>query len=129
MFEFKNVYIDSFYTIVNKKEANGNIKNPNKIINDYYYGEKTPFKCEIKMINEVLNNLPSSDLVISSTLENQLATSNISMKNKNIPYLGIYSACASFSSGMTILSNFIDSKIINNGLLLISSHKDRKSVV
>lgn len=122
MFEFKNVYIDDFYTIVHQKEAKGNISNPNKVINNYYYGEKTPFKCEIKMLNEVLNNLPSTDLVIASNLENQLATSNISMKNKNIPYLGIYSACASFSSGLTILSNFIDTKIIKTGTLLISSH-------
>ena len=53
MFEFKNVYIDKFYTVVSKKEANGNIKNPDKVMNDYYYGEKTPFKCEVKMLNEV----------------------------------------------------------------------------
>ena len=103
MFEFKNVYIDKFYIVVSKKEANGNIKNPDKVMNDYYYGEKTPFKCEVKMLNEVINNLPSSDLVIASNLENQLASSNISMKNRNIPYIGLYSACASFSGGITTL--------------------------
>ena len=122
MFEFKNVYIDKFYTVVSKKEANGNIKNPDKVMNDYYYGEKTPFKCEVKMLNEVLNNLPSSDLVIASNLENQLASSNISMKNRNTPYMGLYSACASFSGGITTIANFIESKAINRGTLLISSH-------
>ena len=122
MFEFRNVYIDKFYTVVSKKEANGNIKNPDKVMNDYYYGEKTPFKCEVKMLNEVLNNLPSSDLVIASNLENQLASSNISMKNRNTPYMGLYSACASFSGGITTIANFIESKAINRGTLLISSH-------
>ncbi len=43
MFEFKNVYIDKFYTVVSKKEANGNIKNPDKVMNENYYGEKTHF--------------------------------------------------------------------------------------
>ena len=66
MFKFKNVYINSVYTVVSPKEASGNIKNPNEVIDDYYFKEKTTFKAEVKMINRCLDNLPTPDIVIAS---------------------------------------------------------------
>ena len=122
MFKFKNVYINNFYSVVSPKEAYGNIKNPNEVIDDYYFKEKTPFKAEVKMINKCLDNLPIPDIVIASNLSNQLGTSNISMKNRNIPYMGVYTACSSFSLSMINLGVMIDNKNINNGICLISSH-------
>ena len=40
MFKFKNVYINNFYTVVSPKEANGNIKIPNEVIDDDEYGDE-----------------------------------------------------------------------------------------
>ena len=122
MFKFKNVYINSVYSVVSPKEANGNIKNPNEVIDDYYFKEKTTFKAEVKMINRCLANLPTPEIVIASNLSNQLGTSNISMKNRNIPYLGLYTACSSFSLSLINLGIMIDNKNVNNGISIISSH-------
>lgn len=122
MFEFKDIYINDYYTVVSKKESLGNITNPNNVIKDYYYNEKTPYKAEIKMLNEVLFNLETSDIVIASNLENQLGTSNICLKEKNIPYVGIYSACASFCLDLITMSSYIQNNKINKGTILISSH-------
>lgn len=122
MFNFKDIYINNYYTIVSKKEANGNIKNPNKIIKDYYYGEKTPYKAETKMIEEVLYNLNTPAILITSNLENQLGTSNISLKEKNIPYIGLYSACASFVSDIITISTYLMTSKLKNGAVIISSH-------
>lgn len=122
MFNFKDIYINNYYTIVSDKEAKGNIKNPNKIIKDYYYGEKTPYKAEIKMIEEVLYNLNTPELLITSNLENQLGTSNISLKEKNIPYVGIYSACASFVVDVITMSSYLMTTKNKSGAVIISSH-------
>lgn len=122
MFNFDNVYINDTYTVVSQKEAEGNIKKPDKIINDYYYHEKTPFKAEIKMIKEVIEKLPKTNTIIGSNLINQLGTSNIALKNKKIPYIGTYSACASFSLNIILLAMMIDSKYIESGTSIISSH-------
>lgn len=122
MFKFKNVYINDYYTVVSKKEQKGNIKNPNEIIEDYYFGEKTPFKAEVKMINNVINHFSTPDIIVGSSLSNQLGTTNISLKERNIPFIGIYTACSSFSLSIINLAILIDNKYIKNGLSIISSH-------
>ena len=42
MFDFKNVYINNWFSIIGPLEANSNnLKNVDLVMNDYYYGEKT----------------------------------------------------------------------------------------
>ena len=64
----------------------------------------------------VLNQLirkNNPDLVLGSDLLNQLGITNMNMSNRNIPYIGIYSACASSAASLILLSNLISS---NNSL-------------
>ena len=125
MYKFKNVYLKDWYTIVGPLESESNLKNYNQTISDYYFGEKTFEKAEIKMQNTVLDNLlekNSPELIIGSDLLNQLIISNMSLKNRNIPYLGLYSACASSVGALITLSSMIDSHKIKEGLFITSAH-------
>lgn len=123
---FKNVYINNTYSIAGTNEKNGNLKNINVYINDYLYGEKTFEDAEVKMQKITLNNLINSntipDIIVGGELSNQLSTTSSNVKNKNIPFLGIYSACATFVEGLIILATLIDSKKIKNGINITSAH-------
>ncbi len=123
-FLYKDIYINKFYSIAGKYENNGVLKNVNKYINDFYYGEKTIEDCEIKMQKEVLNNLVNNktELIVGGDLMNQITATSSSVNNLNISFLGTYSACATFLSSIIILSNFIQGKFIKEGLSITSSH-------
>ena len=125
MFNFKDVYINDYFSIVGPLESKSNLKKYNLKMDDYYFGEKTFEKAEVKMQNIVLDNLLKNhkiDLVMGSDLMNQVIITNMSMLNRDIPYLGIYSACASSIGGLINLSLLVDSKKIKEGLFLTSSH-------
>lgn len=123
---FKNVYINNSYSIAGQNENNGNLKNINIYLNDYLYGEKTFEDAEIKMQKITLNNLINTnsvpELIVGGELSNQLSITSTNLKNKNIPFLGIYSACATFVEGLILLATLIDSKKIKNGINITSAH-------
>ena len=95
-----------------------------------YFGEKSFEKAEIKMLRDCISCLlevskkkeKDIDLIISGDLQNQLVSSDYAIRNFDIPYLGIYSACATFGEGLIIGSSFIDSKKYNNLIVSTSSH-------
>ena len=128
--KYENVYLNDYFTIGGKVESEGLIKNYNITLADYYYGEKTFEDAEVKMQRVVIDNLlrrvklkdKNIDLVVGGELSNQIATTNYTLKNYDIPFLGVYSACASFIESLIILANMIGSSIINKGIALTSSH-------
>ncbi|MDD5836644.1 MAG: stage V sporulation protein AD [bacterium] len=130
-FKYNNVYIKDWYSIASEKETLSGIKKYNQIINDSYFGEKTYERAEAKMQEVVVDNLIKRndlcgkiDVMAMGDLSNQLAISNITCSKHNIPYLGCYSACASFNEALIILANMIDAKKIKVGLGLTSSHRN-----
>ncbi len=125
MFEFKDVYINKYYSLAGPLEKENNLKNCNFFIKDYYYGTSTIEKAESKMQKTVLNNLlknKKTDIVIASDITNQLTASALGTVGSDLPYMGQYSACASFSSIIMTLGSFLMSKHIKDGVCLISSH-------
>ena len=54
------------------------------------------------------------DLLISGDLQNQIASSDYAIREFDIPFLGIYNACATSSEGMIIAANFIEGKKTKN---------------
>ena len=124
--DFKDVYINNSYSIAGTNETNGNLKNINATINDYLYGEKTFEDAEVKMQKITLNNLITQnkipDILVGGELSNQLSTTSTNLKNNGIPFLGIYSACATFVEGLILLATLIDSKKIKNGINITSAH-------
>ena len=129
---YKNVYIKETSTVAGIYEANGPLKKDfDKIYtNDLYFGEKSWEKAEIKLLKESIDILLKKaklkdnniDLIISGDLQNQIASSDYAIREYNIPFLGIYNACATSSEGIIIASNFIENKKCKNCIASTVSH-------
>ncbi len=128
--KFNNVYIKDNVSIVGPLEKEGLLKNYDFSIDDYYYGEKTFEQAEIKMQNVVLDNLlnynkltdSKIDLLIGGDLVNQISISGYNASKYRIPFLGVYSACASYVEELIIGSSFISSKLAKRVVAITSSH-------
>ena len=130
--KFNNVYVADRYTIAGVYEKDGPISDYFDLIydKDFYYGcdtferaeEKMLSNCILKLINR--DKLIDSDIdyVISGDLENQIAASDYAMRDFNIPFLGIFSACATFGEGLLIGANMIEGKRANKIIVSTSSH-------
>ena len=128
--KYMNVYINDSFSIAGPMEKQGLIKDYNIMIDDYYYGEKTFENAEVKMQKVVIDNLLGRNklkdvnigCVVGGELSNQIATTNYALKDYNIPFLGIYSACACYIQSLIILANMLESKILESGIVITSSH-------
>ena len=130
--KFNNVYISDSYTIASVYEKNGPIADYFDLIydKDLYYGTNTFEKAEEKMLSNSISKLINKtklidsdiDCVISGDLQNQIAASDYAMRDFNIPFLGIFSACATFGEGLLIGSSLIEGKMAKNIIVSTSSH-------
>ena len=115
--QFKNIYLNDFITLVGPLEKESHLKKYNLIMDDYYYGEKTFEQAEIKMQKSVIdqllkqNSLKNADisLLVGGDLTNQIAITSYSAKNYNFPFLGLYSACATFVESLIVAATFVES--------------------
>ena len=132
-FKYNNVYINNTETIAGKKEKEGPLgKIFDKTKQDYYFGEKTWEQAEIKLISENIKELLKKadltikdiDLLISGDLLNQIVASNYAASKVDLPFLGIYNACASSVEGLIIASNMIEANQVNKVIVEVSSHNN-----
>ena len=129
---YKNVYIKDTSTIGGIYEANGPLKNyyDKVYTKDLYFGETSFEKAEIKLLKDSISLLLKKtklkekdiDLIISGDLQNQIAASDYAIRDYEIPFLGLYNACATSSEGLIIGSTFIDSKKAKNCIVSTVSH-------
>lgn len=128
--KFDNIYLKDYFTLVGPLEANKNLKRYDVKINDYYYGEKTFEKAEIKMQRTVINGILKKngllkggiDLIIGGDLLNQISATNYAIEEFKIPFLGLYAACATFPESLIIGSMFLTNKNFKNIITVTSSH-------
>lgn len=130
-FNYSNVYLNETSTISGHLEKEGNYGNYfDKSYKDYYMNEKSFEKAEVKLFSESIDILlkkldkESKDinLLIGGDLSNQISVSSYGSLKYNIPFLGVYTACATSVEQIIIASTFIDSKKINNCICTTSSH-------
>ena len=129
---YKNVYIKETGTIAGTYEANGPLKDyyDKTYTKDLYFGETSWEHAEIKLLKDTISLLlrkskmkeSDVDLLISGDLQNQIASSDYASREFNIPFLGIYNACATRSEGLIIGSTFVDSKRAKNCIVSTVSH-------
>ena len=127
--KFNNVYIEDVSTVAGPFVINGPLKFDDIFI-DFYDGEDTFEKCEIKQldksINVLLNKTKKQDkdisFAIGADLMNQITISNYVFEKYNIPFLGVYNACASFAEEVLIASSIIDKSKNKNAIITTSSH-------
>lgn len=129
--KFDNVYIKDTSTIAGPYELEGDLKECfDKTYDEFYFNEKTLEQAEIKLQTTSIDMLFNKqsikkedvDLFIAGDLSNQIAISNFVAKSLDIPYLGMYNACATSVETMITASTYIDSGKTNNVLCSTSSH-------
>lgn len=128
--KFKNVYLNDYFTVVGPLENMSCLRKIDLKMDDYYFGEKTFELAEVKMQKIVIDNIISRnnlkisdiDVLIGGDLTNQIAISNYSAKDYNIPFLGVYSACATFVESLILGSVLIDSNKMKKVVGITSSH-------
>ena len=131
--KFDNTYINETSTVTGPYEKNGPLQSYfDKSYNDFYFGLKTWEQAESKLIEDsvdiLLNKLGRTrfdvDIHISGDLMNQLTSSNYAASKLEIPYLGVYNACATSVESLIIGSSFVDKGIVKNCICSTSSHNN-----
>ena len=129
--EFNNTYLKDVSTTAGLLESKGTFgKYYDKTYNDYYLGEKTFEKAEIKMIDDAVNillnktNIKKEDVnvFIGSDLLNQITPNAYYSSKLQRPFLGVYNACASLCEEFIIASSLLQNKSVKNILVNTSSH-------
>ena len=130
-FKYDNVYVLESSTVAGPYEANGPLeKTFDKTFDNLYNGEKTWEFAEKKALEDsieiVLEKAKKKkediDLIIAGDLLNQITSSCYASEKYKLPFLGIYSACATSIEGIIIGSSLIDSKKAKNVIASTSSH-------
>ncbi len=129
---FKNkILIEDTATIVGPKEADGPIaKYFDKTAKDDLLGQKSHERAETRLhistIRYLLNKtgLTESDidLCICGDLLDEIAGCNFTMREFDIPFMGVYNACATFAESMILASCLLDSGNFERIICSTSSH-------
>lgn len=129
-FKNKPIIIGSS-SVAGPKESSGSIGDYIETkLSDDMYGEKTFEKAESRMLftaikNSIINakiEQVDIDAIISGDLLNQIIASTFAARNFETAYLGVYSACASFTEALTIGATLIDGGYMNSVVCATSSH-------
>ena len=132
-FKYSNVYIHDTALVTGPYEKNGPLQSFfDKSYPDLYFGTNTWEAAESKLIEESVDILLSKlgktkseiNLHISGDLLNQLVSSNYAASRLEIPFLGVYNACATSVEGLIIGSNMIEARQIKNCICSVSSHNN-----
>jgi len=128
--KINNVFIKDAFSLAGPVESRGSIREYDLVMDDYYYKTKTFEQAEMKMQKVVIDNIlyknhllhSDIDLLVGGDLSNQISVSCYAASNYNIPFIGVYSACASFVEGLIIGSEMIENKRKALALCVTSSH-------
>lgn len=125
------IAISSTYSIVGPKEGEGPLaKYFDIILEDENWGEKTWEKTESKIVKECVGGCLGKekvsnqdiDFLISGDLLNQCVSSSFGIREREIPYLGVFGACSTFVESMSIGAMLIDGGMADNIIASTSSH-------
>lgn len=111
------VHIVSANAVVGNKEAQGPLKNYfRRVKEDIKLGEKNFERAEILMfdeavrasLNEAKPLVGDAQVLISGDLLNQMTTSSYTARNLDMPHLGVYSACSTYTEALSLGATLLD---------------------
>ncbi len=99
---------------------------------DTLCGEVSWEKAESRMILQALDialakgNLKESDIdfLLAGDLLNQIVSSSYMARERDIPYLGLYGACATLGEGLALASFLVSGRFARRAVVASSSHHD-----
>lgn len=130
-FQYDKVYVGGTSCVVGPYENDGPLQGKfDKAYTDLYNNEKSWELAEVRLLQDSIDILLQKikrdkkdiDLFISGDLLNQVTSSSYAALKYNIPFLGIYSACASSTEGILLGASLIDGGKIKNCICSVSSH-------
>ena len=125
------VHIVTANAVVGNKEAQGPLKGYfRRIKEDIKLGEKNFERAEILMFDEAVRTafneakpiVGDVQLLISGDLLNQMTTSSYVARNLQLPHLGVYSACSTYTEALSLGSVFLDAGHFDTVACATASH-------
>ena len=118
-----SVYLLSGYSIVGPLEGEGPMRDYfDYILKDDTLKEKTFEKSERKLLEQLITgaidksglNTSEIDFFFGGDLLNQIVSSSYTARELALPFIGLYSACATMAESLALSAIFIDNKLANN---------------
>ena len=123
--------ITTWASVAGKKESEGPLKSYYDLkFDDNHIGEQTWEQAEKKMQQLALKTLLEKadisndqiDLVFSGDLLNQCIGSSFTLRNQNIPHLGLYGACSTMAESLLLASLVVGGSYADRVVAMTSSH-------
>lgn len=121
----------NFASIASKKEAEGPMAKYIDILNnDSMFGQQTWEKAESRMQQEVAEKVLDKacltpdkiGYLFAGDLLNQCIGSSYGLAEIGIPFLGLYSACATMAEGIGLSAMLVEAGACENAMAVTSSH-------
>ncbi len=128
---FNNVYLDCGAIVGAKMEKEGPLSTYFDLLyDDLYCGERTFEKAEQHMVKDAFKlafkkskfKEKDIDIMFGGDLLNQITTSSYISRDYNIPFIGTFSACSSFTLTLGLASSYVNFGYAKNALSFTSSH-------
>ena len=125
------VYITGWASVAGKKESEGPLKEYFDITSqDTLFGQSSWEQAEQEMQQLALKTLlqktgmskENIGLILSGDLLNQCIGSSFTLRNMNIPHLGLYGACSTMAEGLLVASIAVSGGFTDNAIAMSSSH-------
>ena len=125
------VVVTKWASIAGKKESEGPLASGfDQCCQDTYFGEKTWEQGEKRMQQMALTTLMEKaglsneniDMVFSGDLLNQCIGSSFTLRNANIPHLGLYGACSTMAESLLLASMAVGGGFADTVVAMTSSH-------
>lgn len=126
-----NTYLIAGYSIVGPLEGKGPLAPYfDYILKDDTLKEKTFEKAERKLLEEIVTGAIDKaglknedvDFFFGGDLLNQIVSSSYTARCLNIPFVGLYSACATMTEAISLGAIFVDNRLADNVVSATCTH-------
>lgn len=128
---FKDVYLGGSSATVGKKEAEGPLGDWFDLVDtDEYFGMPTFEQGESEMVRRNLARLfekaslkdEDVGVLLGGDLLNQCVGTSFGVKERCIPFLGLYGACSTIAEGLLVGSALVSGGFVPSAVAMASSH-------
>lgn len=118
-----NTYLLNGYSMVGPLEGKGPLKDYfDYVLKDDTLNQKTFEKAERKLLQDIVIGaidksglkLKDIDFFMGGDLLNQIVSSSYTARELDLPFIGLYSACATMAEAVALAAIFVDNKLANN---------------
>lgn len=129
--KLENAYLDSSAIVGCKMEKEGPLASYFDLLyDDLYCNERTFEKAEQRLVKDAFKCVfkksefkeKDIDVMFGGDLLNQITTSSYISRDYNIPFIGTFSACSSFTLTLGLAASFVNFGYAKNALAFTSSH-------